>query len=178
MIYTRILINQQQLHTAIERLAGEITSEYSDRPFVALTLLEGARYFANDLLEKINIPFEQRFIKISSYHGIHSGDTVNIDVNVEIQQYLRNKDILIIDDIYDTGKTLSRLLEWLEKCSPRSVKTCVLLEKQLPHIRKVPIDFQGMTVEDVFVIGYGMDYNGQYREMPFIAELSSEIFKE
>ena len=178
MIYKRILVSQQQLQTAVSRLAGEITACYTGRPFVALTLLEGARYFARDLLSHISIPFEQQFLKVSSYHGIHSGDSVTLDISEEIQEQLYGKDILIVDDIYDTGKTLSRLLEWLEKSRPAAVKTCVLLEKQISHIKPVTIDFLGMTVRDVFVIGYGMDYNGRYRELPFIAEMDADAVDE
>lgn len=174
MIYKRILISQQQIQTAVERLAREITVHYTSRPFVALTLMEGARYFARDLLGKVSIPFQQQFLKVSSYHGITSGDSVTLEDSTEIQKQLFCKDILIIDDIYDTGKTLFRLLEWLETCNPRSIRTCVLLEKEIPHIKNIRIDFLGMTVEDVFVIGYGMDFNGHYRELPFIAEFASE----
>ncbi len=178
MIYKRILISQQQIQTAVQRLAAQISDYYAGRPFVALTLLEGARYFARDLQKHMSVPFEQQCLKVSSYHGTTSGDSVTLQLNPDIRDQFYHKDMLIIDDIYDTGKTLSRLLEWLKTCHPADIKTCVLLEKQMPHIHSIPIDFLGMTVENVFVIGYGMDFNGRCRELPFIAELDAESIEE
>lgn len=171
MVYERVLITAEQLAATVDRLAAEINDRYAGRPLTALILLEGARCFADDLLLKLAMPVERAFLKLSSYAGTAAG-TVIINPDTRLQQSLKGKNVLVIDDIYDTGRTLSHLLEWLDICSPRSVKTCVLLEKDIPHDESVTIDFLGMQVPDVFVIGYGMDYDGRYRELPFIAELS------
>lgn len=174
MLYDRILINPKQLEEAVTRLAGEISTFYSDTGFTALILLEGAKYFAKDLLDKVNPPFEQTFIRVSSYCGTASGDTVTINADEDLREKLYGKNLLVIDDIYDTGKTLSHLLKWLKNCEPKSIKTCVLLEKEIEHAENITIDFMGPKVPDAFVVGYGLDFNGQHRELPFIAELASE----
>ena len=99
---------------------------------------------------------------------------MTIDKKDGVREKIRGKNILLIDDIYDTGLTLHRILEWLNDCGPESIRTCVLLEKEIDHAKKINIDFLGTTIENVFAIGYGLDYEGHYRELPFIAELSEE----
>ena len=174
MVYERILINPQQIQEIVAKLAKDISAFYSGEHITALVLLEGAKYFAEDLLAKIDLPFERENIQISSYCGTASCGTVTIDIDDDLREKLSGKNILIIDDIYDTGKTLSALLRCLESCRPQSIKTCVLLEKEIAHDKKIGIDFPGLKVPDVFVIGYGLDFNGKHRELPFIAELASE----
>lgn len=174
----RVLLKQEELRNVIERLAKDISVCYSGKHITALVLLEGAKYFAQDLLAEIDVPFDVEFLKVSSYLGTVSGGTVSLDVDETIAERLRGKDVLVIDDIFDTGRTLYHLLNWIEDSRPASVKTCVLLEKDIAHDAEVRIDFSGLTVPDVFVIGYGMDFDGQYRELPFIAELASERIEE
>ena len=178
MVYERILIDQNQLNSCVDRLAAEVAAFYAGKSFLALTLLEGARPFTRDLLQKINTPFEQAFVRISSYCGSVSAGAPAIAFPEGLEHILPGKDILVIDDIYDTGRTLSMLLRHLEILHPRSIKTCVLLEKNIDHSETVTIDFLGRHVPDVFVIGYGLDYNGRYRDLPFIAELASEYIEE
>jgi hypoxanthine phosphoribosyltransferase len=100
---------------------------------------------------------------------------VTLDKKDGIREKVRGNHILLIDDIYDTGLTLSHILEWLSDCEPATVKTCVLLEKEVEHGNTIDIDFMGTTIADVFAIGYGLDYQGRYRELPFIGELSADI---
>lgn len=178
MVYHRILISREELQAVIERLAKEISAFYADKHITALILLEGAKYFAEDLLSEIDVPFDVEFMKVSSYLGTVSGGTVSLNADDGLQERLRGKDVLIIDDIFDTGRTLHHLLDWIRDINPASIKTCVLLEKEIAHDAEVRIDFTGLTVPDVFVIGYGMDFDGQYRELPFIAELASERIEE
>ena len=130
------------------------------------------------MLKKVNGAFTREYIKVSSYCGTSSADTPAIGFNEQLRDKLHAKHILVIDDIYDTGKTLSMLRRRLMNFEPQSVKTCVLLEKEITHSESVMIDFLGMKVPDVFVIGYGMDYNEQYRQLPFIAELAGEYIEE
>ena len=178
MVDHRILIKQEELRDIIERLAEAVSAFYSGKHITALVLLEGAKYFAQDLLAEIDVPFDVEFLKVSSYRGTVSGGTVSLDADETIAQRLRDKHVLIIDDIFDSGRTLYHLLNWIEDSRPASVKTCVLLEKEIARDAEVRIDFSGLTVPDVFVIGYGMDFDGQYRELPFVAELASECIKE
>ncbi len=180
MVYNRILITQQQLLHIVTNMSQKINAAYADTDnCLALVILEGAKYFANDLLAKIEFPIEVEFIKASSYlGGTQSTGNVQLQECDDLPQKIAGKNILLIDDIYDTGRTLSKLLKWLDSCNPADVKTCILLEKEIPHEEIIDIDFLGTTVEDAFVIGYGLDYENQYRDLPFIAELSPEHIDE
>ena len=103
---------------------------------------------------------------------------MTLDKKDGIREKVHGNNILLIDDIYDTGLTLSHILKWLSDCEPATVKTCVLLEKEVEHANTIDIDFLGTTIEDVFAIGYGLDYEGRYRELPFIGELSEDIAQQ
>lgn len=172
-IYDRILIPAEQLDVRINALAGQVGAvlEASDDRLV-LVLLEGGRMFGDRLLSRMTVPIEVEYLKISSYHGgTKSTGEVILDLPKPLCSKLRGKDIVIVDDIYDTGLTLDSIIAHIRECGPKSVKTCVLLEKKIVHQKKIAIDFLGFTIEDVFVIGFGMDYENQYRDLPFIASL-------
>ena len=180
MVYSRILITQEQLQNIVTTLSQQLKTAYADTDnCLALVILEGAKYFAKDLLDKIEFPIDVQYIKASSYlGGTHSTGEVSLESNDDLPQKIAGKNILIIDDIYDTGHTLSKLMVWIQNCHPADVKACILLEKEIPHDKMIDIDFLGTTVEDAFVIGYGLDYDNQYRDLPFIAELSPEHIGE
>lgn len=179
-VYDRILITEQQLKKITTDMAQQLNAVYADTPdCLALVILEGAKYFANDLLAHLDFPLEVEQMKASSYlGGTQSTGTVQLEENEDLPQKIKGKNILIIDDIYDTGRTLAKLTDWAKDCGAADVKTCILLEKEIPHDEKITIDFLGTPVEDAFVIGYGLDYNNQYRDLPFIAELSDEYIDE
>lgn len=175
----RILITAEQLEKIVFDLSTKINAAYQQTDnCLALVVLNGAKYFARDLLAKLNFPFEVEAIKASSYSGHHSTGQVSIDTKNALKEKIRGNNILLIDDIYDTGLTLSRMLDWLSDCHPNTIATCVLLEKKIKHTQAIDIDFLGTTIEDVFAIGYGLDFNEQYRELPFIGELSADIMKQ
>lgn len=174
MPYSRVLLSTDQLSRIVSRLSREISAAYHQQDNrLALVVLEGARYFANDLLKQINPPIDTAYITASSYSGVNSTGNVVIDQQDSLKATICGKNILLIDDIYDTGLTLSRLLHWLGECGAQSVKTCVLLEKQIKHKKDIGIDFLGSSIEDEFVIGYGLDFDGQYRDLPFIGILAA-----
>jgi len=179
MPYSRILISTEQLERVVSHLARKVHSAYqSVDNSLALVMLDGAKYFAEDLLAKLDFPLEVEYVRAASYSGTNSTGTVTIDNKDALKEKFCGKNILLIDDIYDTGLTLSRVLEWLNDCQPETVTTCVLLEKEIEHTKKIGIDFLGMKIEDVFAIGYGLDFEGQYRELPFIGELSADIIRQ
>ncbi len=179
MPYSRILISTEQLEQVVSHLARKLHSVYKNMDnCLALVVLDGAKYFADDLLAKLDFPFEVESIKAASYSGTNSTGTVTISNKDSLKEKIYGRNMLLIDDIYDTGLTLSRILEWLKDCRPESVRTCVLLEKEVEHTQTIDIDFLGMKIEDVFAIGYGLDFGGHYRELPFIGELSDTIAKQ
>ncbi|MDH4201659.1 MAG: hypoxanthine phosphoribosyltransferase [Phycisphaerae bacterium] len=172
---SRIILNEDQLSETVSRLAQEISAVYHHaETCLALVVLEGARYFAHDLLKQLNPPIDTETITASSYSGVNSTGNVVIDKQDSLKTKIRGKNILLIDDIYETGLTLSRILDWLNECGAQSVKTCVLLEKQITHKKDIKIDFLGSSIEDEFIIGYGLDFDGQYRDLPFIGVLSNK----
>ena len=178
-IYSRILISTQQIQQTVALLARQIEQVYTeDEEVVALVVLEGARQFAEDLLNEVRHPITMRYIRASSYHGgTKSTGQVELDSIESLANEIAGKQVLVIDDIYDTGLTLSVILKRLSCYGAAEVRTCVLLVKQAAHERPVAIDFAGMDIEDAFVIGYGLDYEGRYRDLPFIAVLSEKIIK-
>ena len=175
-----ILMSTEKLKETVAYLAGQINAAYADtKNIMAMVILEGAKYFAADLLEQLSFPIETEYLKASSYlGGTQSVGTVSIEISDDLPRKIHGKNILIIDDIYDTGRTLASLLEWIKECNPQSIKICILLEKEIPHDEDIFIDFLGNKVPDTFVIGYGLDFDGQYRDLPFIAELAPERIEE
>lgn len=168
----QILVSAECLAQTVERLAGQLNHAYgASRNVVALVILEGARVFASDLLSRVRFPVQTEYLGASSYRGTESSGTVHLRGHRELAGKLQGRHVLLIDDIYDTGRTLAAVQQWVRTCKPADIKTCVLLEKQIPHISRVPIDFLGLTIEDCFVIGYGLDYEGRFRDLPFLAAL-------
>ena len=143
---------------------------------VLLCVLKGSVVFMADLMKAVNIPVDIEFMKVSSY-GAGTTSSGNIKIHLDLQREdLDNCNILIVEDIIDSGRTLSRLSEYLNFKGARSVRTCTLLDK--PERREVDFqaDYVGFTIPDEFVIGYGLDYNEAYRELPFVGVLSPSVY--
>jgi len=172
--YEKILISERQIQQVVRRITEQVNAYYAQADeAIALVLLEGARYFARDLLAGVQFPIQAEYLEADSYKGAtRSCGTVEIRDSQKLRQKIEGKQVLVIDDIYDTGLTLSAVMEWVRACRPAEIKTCVFLEKRVPHQKQISIDFLGMRIEDVFVIGYGLDYQNRYRQLPFIAVLS------
>mgnify|MGYP001816725508 CR=1 FL=1 len=179
MPYKEVLLDTEQLKQIVSRLTHEIASAFQDKnDCLALVVMDGAKYFADDLLAGLNIAIDVEYIKASSYKGTSSTGHVTIEDAQSLKDRIRGKNILLIDDIYDTGLTLSHIIQWLNEHNPQSIQTCVLLEKRHKHDKIVNVDFIGTQIEDAFIVGYGLDFNGQYRELPCIGVLSDEIIRQ
>jgi hypoxanthine phosphoribosyltransferase len=178
--YDRILISEEELDKTVTSLAEQLNAAYvTDEPVAAVVLLEGARRFAEDLFRKLMFPVEVHYIKASSYSGTtSSAEGVCMESTNELADQLRGRDVLVIDDIYDTGRTLACVLERLAAYRPKRLRTCVLLEKSVEHEKVLTIDFTGRTVEDAFAVGYGLDYDGRLRDLPFIAALQEDDIED
>ena len=174
----RILVSEEELAQINTRLAEEINRDYknSTKPLILIIILKGSLIFASDLMRKINIPVELEFMKVSSYgKGTKNSGEIKIHLDL-VREGLEQYDLLIIEDIVDSGRTLSRLTQLLKNRNANSVKTCTLLDK--PSRREVPFtpDYCGKVIEDEFVIGYGLDYNEKYRELPYVGILKREVY--
>jgi hypoxanthine phosphoribosyltransferase len=172
----RVLITDVQLARRIKILAREIERDFHGREMVVVSLLSGTVMFLADLIRYLNLPLRLDFIGVSSYGaGTESGELV---YTKELRIDVRGRDVLLVDDILDTGKTLSRVIPKLRLLKPRRIKTCVLLNKAARRVEKIRADYVGFEIPDYFVIGYGLDFAERYRNLPFVGVLHPHIYKE
>lgn len=174
----RILIAEDELREITRRLGEQITRDFkdSDKPLIGIIILKGSLIFAADLIRSIDLPMELEFMKVSSY-GVGTKSSGEIKIHLDLnREHLENYNILIIEDIVDSGRTLQRLTQLLKNRNANNVKTCTLLDK--PSRREVEFvpDYCGQVIEDEFVIGYGLDYDEKYRNLPYVGILKREIY--
>ena len=169
----RVLLSEDEIREKVRELGGKITADYKNSNLMLVTVLKGAVVFLADLMRQIDVPAEIDFMVVSSYgSGVKSSGVVKIVKDLDVP--LAGKDILIVEDILDSGLTLSYIKELLESRGPRSIRIATLLDK--PSRRKVDLqaDYIGFSVPDEFVIGYGLDYDEKYRNLPYIGILNPE----
>ena len=162
-------LTQSNITEAIERIAKQINQDYNEKNPLFIAILNGSFIFASDLFKKINIPAEISFIKLASYQGTKSTGNVITAIGLETDLYDRN--VIVLEDIIDTGKTLSAFLPQLEHQQPRSLKVCTLLHKKAATKYPIHIDYLGFEIPDLFVVGYGLDYNGYGRNLDQIMQI-------
>ena len=171
----RVLLSEDEIREKVRELGGKITADYKNSNLMLVTVLKGAVVFLADLMRQIDVPAEIDFMVVSSYgSGVKSSGVVKIVKDLDVP--LAGKDILIVEDILDSGLTLSYIKELLESRGPRSIRIATLLDK--PERRRVPlhVDYSGFTIPDEFVVGYGLDYAEKYRNLPFIGVLKPEVY--
>jgi len=172
----RVLIPEARIARRIRGLAREIERDFRGRELVVISLLNGTVLFLADLIRHLSLPLRLDFMGVSSYGvGTESGDLV---FTKELRLDVRGRDVLLVDDILDTGKTLSRVVPILRALKPRRIKTCVLLNKAARRVEKIKADYVGFEIPDYFVIGYGLDYAERYRQLPFVGVLHPHIYQE
>jgi hypoxanthine phosphoribosyltransferase len=165
-------ITQIELQKAIKRISEEINKDYVGKTPLFIAILNGSFMFAADLFKEINIPSEISFIKLASYKGTKSTGSVVTAIGLESEIY--DRDVVVIEDIIDTGKTLSEFLPQLIHQQAKSLKVCSLLHKKEATKYPIEIDYLGFVIPDLFVVGYGLDYNGYGRNLKEIYQLLSE----
>jgi hypoxanthine phosphoribosyltransferase len=171
-----VLITDKEIATRIRSLAREIERDFKGREMVIVSLLNGTVMFLGDLIRHLSLPLRLDFIGVSSYGaGTESGELV---FTKELRLDVRGRDVLLVDDILDTGKTLSRVIPKLRALKPRRIKVCVLLDKPSRRVEKVKADYVGFEIPDVFVVGYGLDFAERYRNLPFVGVLHPHIYKQ
>jgi hypoxanthine phosphoribosyltransferase len=172
----RVLITEEQIEKRIQTLAREIERDFRGREMVVVSLLNGTVMFLADLMRHLNLPLRLDFMGVSSYgSGTDSGDLV---FTKELRLDVRSRDVLLIDDILDTGKTLRYVLPKLRALKPRRIKICVLLDKPSRRIEKIHADYAGFEIPDYFVVGYGLDFAERYRNLPFVGVLHPHVYKQ
>ncbi len=158
----------------MKALAGEIQAEFTGRELVVVSLLNGTIMFLADLIRHLSLPMRLDFIGVSSYRG--GTESRNLVYTKELRLDVRNRDVLLVDDILDTGRTLHQVREKLALLQPSRIKTCVLLDKPARRLRPVRADYVGFEIPDLFVVGYGLDFAEKYRNLPFVAVLKPHIY--
>jgi len=172
----RILITDEQIARRIRRMSRDIVRDFSGREMVVVSLLNGTVMFLADLIRNLSLPLRLDFMGVSSYGaGTESGELV---FTKELRLDVRGRDVLLVDDILDTGRTLERVLAKLWALKPGAIKTCVLLNKQARRVAPVAPDYVGFEIPDVFVVGYGLDFAERYRNLPFVGVLHPRMYKK
>ncbi|GAO04285.1 hypoxanthine phosphoribosyltransferase [Anaeromyxobacter sp. PSR-1] len=161
-----VLISEADLRARVEQMGADVTRDYAGKNLVVIGVLKGSFIFLADLVRAIDLPLSVDFIGISSYQGTRTTGVVQI--TSDLTRPIDGKDVLLVEDIIDTGLTMRYLLENLSTRKPASVRIAALLEKPARAQVKIPIDYRGFVIGDEFVVGYGLDWDGKMRNLPFI----------
>lgn len=169
MIEHKVLIDEETLNKRIEELANQISKDYNGEKIILICTLKGAVYFTIDLSKKIkksDVIID--FVRVSSY-GINNRETTGkLDFKLDISENIENKNVIVVEDIIDSGITLSYLYDYLKTKNPKTLRICVLLDKKARRQKEVNVDYVGFEIENKFVLGYGLDYDEKYRNLPYI----------
>lgn len=170
-----VLVSEEDIKKKINEIGAKISEDYMGKNLLMVSILKGSVVFMADLMRAITIPLRIDFMSVSSYgSGVKTSGVVKIlkDLDIPITGY----DVLLVEDILDSGLTLNYIIEILKKRNPKSIRICTLLDK--PETRKVPVktDYYGFIIPDKFVVGYGLDYSQKYRNLPYIGVLKPEVY--
>ncbi len=174
----RVLLSEEDLRNIVKRLGAEITRDYKDKNLVLVSVLKGSVVFMADLMREIKVPCSIDFMSVSSYgSGTKTSGVVRIikDLDTDV---VDGADLLIVEDILDSGVTLEYLIKVISARNPKSVKICTLLDKPERRKANVKADYAGAQVPDAFVVGYGLDYDEKYRNLPFVGALKSTVYEK
>lgn len=173
----RILITREQLSHRIEELGASITREYEGKDLLLVCVLKGGVMFLTDLIRVVRVPHAIDFMAISSYGGTRTESSGVVRILMDLNTNIEGRNVLIVEDIVDTGRTLQYILENLGTRNPASLRVCALLNKPSRREVDVPLDFVGFDIPNEFVVGYGLDYNEIYRNLPFIGVLKPDLYR-
>jgi hypoxanthine phosphoribosyltransferase len=164
-----VLIDEDEIRDIVARLGHEISHDYAGRHPVLVSLLKGGVVFLADLIRQLTIPHHIEFLRVSSYASTTSSGVVRIIADLDTS--IEGRDILLVEDVIDTGTTLAYIVDMLRLRNPGSLEVCALLRKRVTHQAGVPIRYLGREIPDAFVVGYGLDHNENFRNLPFVAAL-------
>lgn len=171
----KILLDENAIKKKIEKIGNQISQDYKGKKPILVCILRGAVIFLSDLMRSIDIPVQIDFMSLSSYgDSTQSSGVVKIRKDIDVD--IVDRDVIIVEDIVDSGLTLDYIFEYLQKHNPASVKICTLLDKPEAHKTDLKIDYVGYEIENEFVVGYGLDFAEKYRNLPYIGVLKKEIY--
>ena len=173
----QILLREEDLRLCVSRLAAEINRDYEGRAPVVVGILQGSFVFLADLVREITLPINVEFMSASSY-GAGTESSGQVNIRLDIHQDIAGRDVILVEDILDSGNTLSRLIPALWKRNPASLRMCVLLDKPDRRVKEVEVHYRGFTIPDEFVVGYGLDYDQKYRNLPYVGVLKPSVYTQ
>ncbi|AQL56931.1 hypoxanthine phosphoribosyltransferase [Abyssicoccus albus] len=172
-----VVVSKERIEEICQTLGERITKDYRDKDLICIGLLKGCSFFMTDLLKYVDTHLEIEYMDVSSYHG-STESTGEVKINLDLSRSVEGKDLLIVEDIVETGTTLNSIIDLLTYRKAKSIEIVTLLDK--PNRRKIPMTpkYIGETIPDEFVVGYGLDYNENYRNMDYIGLLKEEVYKK
>jgi hypoxanthine phosphoribosyltransferase len=173
----REMISEQDVDKRIEELGKQISEDYAGETVHLVCILKGSVFFTCELAKRISLPVTLDFMSVSSY-GDGTASSGRVKIAKDLDESLEGKNVIVIEDIIDSGNTLSYLLEILGKRDPKSLKLCTLLDKPDRRVREVKVDYVGFAIPDEFVVGYGLDYDEKYRNLPFVGILAPAVYEK
>ena len=171
----RVLLTEEEVNARINEIASKINEDYAGRPVHLICILKGGVFFTCELAKRLTVPVSLDFMSVSSY-GSGTTTTGAVKINKDLSQDIAGRHVIIVEDILDSGVTLSYLKNYLEVRKPASITLVTLLDKPSRRRADVKADYVGFEVEDAFVVGYGLDYAEEYRNLPYIGVLKSEVY--
>jgi hypoxanthine phosphoribosyltransferase len=172
-----ILITEEQIQSKVAELGRRLSQDYAAEQLTLVSVLKGSLPFMADLMRAIHVPVQIDLMEVSSYGGVTTETSGLVRILKDLSSSIAGKDVIIVEDIIDTGLTLNYLLRYLRGKNPRSLRICALLDKPARRLVEIPIDYLGFTIPDQFVVGYGLDYGEFYRNLPFIGVLRAEVYE-
>ncbi len=172
-----VLVTGEQIQVKVGELGRQLSGDYAGRDLVLVSVLKGALPFMADLMRSMTIPVQIDLMEVSSYGGTATETSGLVRILKDLSSSIDGKDVLIVEDIIDTGLTLNYLLRYLRGKNPRTLRICALLDKPARRLVEIDIDYRGFTIPDQFVVGYGLDYGEFYRNLPFIGVLKPEVYE-
>lgn len=170
-----VLFSEEQLKTRVAEIAAQIDRDYQGKEPLLIGVLRGSFIFIADLMRAITLPCTVDFMAVSSY-GAGTTSSGQVKIVKDLSEHIEGKDVIVVEDILDSGNTLSYLLKYLQGRKPASIKLCALLDKPDRRVKPVEVDYCGYSIPDEFVVGYGLDYDERYRNLPYLGVLKPAVY--
>ena len=171
----RVLFSEEELRRRVAEIAAEIDRDYAGKEPLLVSVLRGSFVFMADLVRQIHLPCTVDFMAVSSY-GSGTSSSGQVKIVKDLSEHIEGRDLIVVEDILDSGNTLSYLLKLLQARRPASIRLCTLLDKPERRVKPVEVHYSGFTIPDAFVVGYGLDYAEHYRNLPYIGILKPEVY--
>ena len=173
-----VLLSEAQIQERVAELGAQISTDYAGKRLTLVSVLKGSLPFMADLMRSITIPLRIDLMEVSSYGGSSTESSGLVRILKDLSASIEDEEVLICEDIIDTGLTLNYLVRYLRGKRPASLRICTLLDKPARRLVEIPVDYTGFTIPDQFVVGYGLDYDERYRNLPFVGVLKPHVYSE